>query len=207
MPILFLLSTNLENNWIFGITELIALISAFLTFTAICVSLYLSQKAKTLKFKIFGFIISKDEMKRDSYQPINILNNGHIKFTCSFIGYRISKDYYYNDLTRAIKKLDNTIINGNAHTTSENLILPTYIPEGDVLELGLFPADYSFEKYKKNYKVYIFVIINGKIYKKYTGCKFKEFSEVIVNLNKKSMHTKSNVQKKEIENNLFRYNG
>lgn len=55
----------LTSNWDFGISELINSIVAFLTFLAICVSLYLAQKSKTLKFKVIGNKINKKAFQKE----------------------------------------------------------------------------------------------------------------------------------------------
>ena len=67
------MSLLLTANWDFGISELINSIAAFLTFLAICVSLYLAQKSKTLKFKVLGKKINKVAFQKHQYQQINIL--------------------------------------------------------------------------------------------------------------------------------------
>ena len=146
----------LTSNWDFGISELINSIVAFLTFLAICVSLYLAQKSKTLKFKVIGNKINKKAFQEHQYQQINILNNGHIKFTCTSIGYYINKKYYFVDKIRGLKKLDATIIEQTGlskhYITTENIIFPTYVQEGDIMQTGLWPADYNFEDIEKKFK-------------------------------------------------------
>ena len=190
------MSLLLTANWDFGISELINSIAAFLTFLAICVSLYLAQKSKTLKFKVLGKKINKVAFQKHQYQQINILNNGHTKFTCTSIGYYINKKFYYVNYIQGLKKLDTTIIEQQAHSknhiTMENLILPTYVQEGDILQTGLWPADYNFEDIKKNCRVYIFILINGKIHKFYTGYKYNRFAEEIKDFNEQSLHNREN---------------
>ena len=87
------------NNWVFGITELISSIAAFLTFLAICVSLYLAQKSKTIKLRIIEKKIKEYTFKKSQYQQIDILNNGHTKFTCTSVGYLISRKCFFVDNT------------------------------------------------------------------------------------------------------------
>lgn len=202
----------LTANWDFGVSELINSIAAFLTFLAICTSLYLAQKSKTLKFKVLGKKINKKAFQEHQYQQINILNNGHTKFTCTSIGYYINKRYYYVNYIQGLKKLDVTIIeqqaHGKHHTTTENLILPTYVQEGDILQVGLWPADYNFHGIKKNYRVYIFVLINGIVHKFYTGYKYKKFAEEIRFFDEQSLHNQGNklhsINSKEINDDYFR---
>lgn len=202
------MSLLLNSNWSFGMSELISSIAAFLTFLAICVSLYLAQKSKTLKFKIIDKKIKINAFIEHQYQQINILNNGHTKFTCTCVGYYIDRKFYFVNYIQGMKKLDNTIIehcgNSNTHITTEQLILPTYVQEGDILQLGLWPADYDFSEIQRNNKVYIFVIINGKIYKFYTGMRFKKFKNLIKEFKHKSLHNQGgNIEKSKNLNNIY----
>lgn len=202
----------LTESWSFGMSELINSIAAFLTFVAICVSLYLAQKSKTLKFKVLGKKINKKAFQEHQYQQINILNNGHTKFTCTSIGYYINKKYYFVDYIQGLKKLDTTIIEQKAHNkhhiTTENVILPTYVQEGDILQTGLWPADYNFDDIKKNCRVYIFVLINGKVHKFYTGYKYKKFAEEIKIFDEQSLynqgHKLHSIKSKGINDDYFR---
>ena len=61
------MSLLLTSNWSFGIGELINCIAAFLTLVAICVSLYLAQKSKTLKLKVIGKKINEKAMLKHQY--------------------------------------------------------------------------------------------------------------------------------------------
>jgi len=173
----------LSVNWEFGITELISTISAVLTFLAICTSLYLAQKSKTLKLKILGSKINNQALLEYQYQQIEILNTGHIKFTCSCIGYQIGKNSYYTRYIDGMKKLDQTRIeklgSGTTHITFDQLILPTYLHEGDLLQVALYPADFNFQNELKNKKVYVFAVINGRIYKKSVGIRAKNFKKYL----------------------------
>lgn len=179
-------------NWEFGITELIGTISATLTLLAICTSLYLAQKSKTLKFKMLGNKVKRNAFLTNQCQQIEILNIGHIKFTCTCVGYQISNQYYFTDFICGLKKYDTPIIEKNSsgstnHITNTSLLLPTYVQEGDLLQIALFPADFNFYKIKKNHKVYIFAMINGKLYKKYTGMRLRTFKENIRAFDKRSL--------------------
>ena len=167
---------------------MISSIAAFLTFLAICVSLYLAQKSKTLKFKIIDKKIKEHAFKESQYQQINILNNGHTKFTCTSVGYIIAKKFFFVEYTSGIKKLDNSIIENHTHHTTERIILPTYIQEGDILQVGLWPADYEFSEIKKNSRVYYYIIINGKTHRFYTGMRFNKFKELSKSFSQRSLH-------------------
>lgn len=173
----------LSANWAFGITELISTISAVLTFLAICTSLYLAQKSKTLKVKILGSKINNQALLENQYQRIEILNTGHIKFTCSCVGYQIGRNSYYAEYMSGTKKLDQTRIEklgyGTSHVTQDTLILPTYLHEGDLLQVDLYPADFNFQNELKNKKVYVFAMINGKMYKKSVGIRAKKFKKYL----------------------------
>ena len=201
------MSLLLTSNWSFGIGELINCIAAFLTFVAIYVSLYLAQKSKTLKLKVIGKKIIEKAMLKHQYQQLDILNNGHIKFTCTAVGYYINKKYYYNARVNFIKKLDVTLIEQKSHgknyVTTESLILPTYVREGDIIQLGLWPAEFKFDEEKPTKKVYIFLIINGKLKKYYTGYKYGEFYNLIKDFNKISGINKS-TKTENIEDDYFR---
>ncbi len=178
--------------WTFGTNELIGLLSAVITFLAVCVSLFLALKSKTLKFKIINKRLLKTAFMEKQFQQIDLLNNGYIKFTCTSIGYYIDKKYYFVDFIQGIKKLDNSIIEktetGKNHIYDENLILPTYVHEGDMLQTAICPADYNFNEIKRNKKVYVFIVINGKIYKWYIGVKFNEFNTLIGNFKQMSLY-------------------
>lgn len=202
----------LSANWEFGITELISSISAVLTFLAICTSLYLAQKSKTLKLKILGGRINYKALLEHQYQQIEILNTGHIKFTCSCIGYQIGKNFYYNKYIDCMKKLDQTRIEklgaGTTHITFDNLILPTYLHEGDLIQIALFPADFNFQNELKNKKVYVFAMINGKVYKKSVGIRAKKFKNYLDEngFEKTSRHSngKNSVNPLNIKNEYLR---
>ena len=204
------MSLLLNANWEFGISELISALSTLFTFLAICTSLYLAQKSKTLKFKIIGRKINKIVLQSQQSQQIEILNTGHIKFTFSCIGYKVGKNYYYTYYTRGLKKLDETRVekrgNTTNHISTDILILPTYIHEGDLLQVALFPADYNFDNESKNKKVYAFMIINGKIYKRYVGMKLSTFKDFIKDFDETSMYNdkKNSIEGKNIKNEYIR---
>lgn len=174
----------LMSNWDFGTNELISSIAALLTFTAICVSLYLSQKSKPLKFKVLYKKFNKKAFEKNFDHSIDILNNGHTKFTCSCAGYLIGKKFYFYDKVAVSKKLDNAIyeqtpFSGRSKITTDSTCLPTYVQEGDILRIRLWPTKFDFSDITKNKKVYVFLLINGKIYKYYIGINFFSFSEII----------------------------
>ena len=201
----------LSSTWTFGTNELISIISAILTFAAICVSLYLAQKSKTLKFKIIGQKISNNPFSSNQFQQVHLLNNGHIKFTCTTIGYYINKQYYFCDFIGGIKKLDvytkDKVSEHRTKTkTTEDVLLPSYINEGDMIAIALCPFDYDFSKISKNKKVYIFTIINGKVYKKYTGKRFLEFKKISENFTEISIfnQTKEKFQARNLNEIYFR---
>ncbi|MBR6778703.1 MAG: hypothetical protein IKM43_00915 [Clostridia bacterium] len=203
----------LTSSWSFGMNELINSIAALLTFVAICVSLYLAQKSKTLKFKVLGKKINKKAFQENQYQQINILNNGHTKFTITSAGYLIKRRYFFTYHVAGLKKLDSTIIEqkthgGKNHITTETVLLPTYIQEGDLLQISLFPADYDFSEIKsKRAKVYIFIIVNGKKYKYKTKLRFNEFNSIVNAFDKKSLfhpEPKLKFKSQDIKNYYFR---
>jgi len=201
--------------WEFGLTELIQSIAALLTFLAIVTSLYLATKSKTLKFKIINEKLNKSMLIQNEYHKIVLLNNGHIQFTVVSVGYYINKKYYFCYHNMAIKKLDQvrhteTIsASGNkskSSTGQDNLLLPTYLKEGECLDLGLMPADFNFLDSKKNKKVYYYILINGKAHKIYSGMKENEFYKICKNLKKKSLqHQASNVNARSLNDVYFRY--
>lgn len=204
------MSVLLNANWEFGMTELISSISALFIFLAICTSLYLAQKSKTLKFKVLGKRINKVVLQKRQSQQIEILNTGHIKFTCSCVGYVIGKNYYYTYYVGGLKKLDETRLEklgcSITRVSTDVLILPTYIHEGDLLQVALCPADYNFTNENKNKKVYVFVVINGKIHKKYIGMKANNFRDLITGFNKTSKFNdkKNLIYGKNIKNEFLR---
>ena len=182
-----------SSAWAFGLQELIHSIVAFLTLAAIITSLYLATKSKTLRYKLYSKRLGKDYLQKKGMFKIVILNNGHIQFTITSIGFVIAKKFYYCTYNRYLKKLEEPRIeikpNGSKTTHNADIsILPAYLQEGRCLELLLYPRDYNFVDSKKNKKVYFFVMINNKIKKKYSGMRENEFYEIVKNNAKQKSH-------------------
>ncbi|MCL2846064.1 MAG: hypothetical protein FWE38_00055 [Firmicutes bacterium] len=183
------------NNWTFGTLELISLIAAVLTFSAICVSLWLATKSKTLRYRLFQKKINKVFLKENELQRIIILNTGHIKFTLSMVGYKIGKSFYFCKFNRYQKKHEHPVVsirpNGGKHTDiMQDCILPVFAHEGDCVEMVLFPKDFDFKNTNKNKKVFYFIVINGKTRVFNSGMRENEFYEIVANLTQKSLHYK-----------------
>jgi len=154
-------------------------------------------------------------LKKQQYQKIVVLNTGHIKFTVVSLGYYINKKYYFCYHNMFIKKLDQVRhtekVNpsesiSKSSTGQDHSLLPTYLCEGECLDLGLMPADFNFIDSKKNKKVYNFILINGKVHKFYTGLKENDFYAIKKNLQKNSLqHQASDKEARQIKDVYFRY--
>jgi hypothetical protein len=141
--------------WTFGTNELISLIAALATFSAVIVSLYLALKSKTVKFKVF--------IKKNA--KLIVINTGDTKFTINGFGVKIDDDYYMNTVQRFSKILPvaKEVRYTNNHTSSskqELSIGQAVLEQGDFVESGITDFDFSL----CNSTSKLFLVINCKIH-------------------------------------------
>ena len=170
--------------WEFGLNALIQIIAATLTLLAIITSLYLATKSKTLKYGLIKEVAKDYLLDADKpMQKVVMFNTGHTKFTITQIGYVVANKYYFCLLSSYLKKT-NEKAKSDAHNhilkqLTEMDKLPTYLNEGECIELYLYPKSFNFVNSGKNKKVYYFVVINNKVKKFCTGLRENKFYEVV----------------------------
>ena len=177
-----MLFTQTSNIWQFGLNELIALISAFATFSAVIVSLYLALKAKTIKYKV----LINHEMA-----GLRIANVGDSKFLINAFGIYTNKEYYLDSHERFCKVLCHSKKISEHSTTFQEISCGYVILEpGDVVEVALESFDYSLAKSN----TYLFICISGKLKK------YKLYQERIKTKARPQMEYYSKYKKEEIKN-------
>lgn len=140
--------------WTFGTSELIDLITAFATFSAVAVSLFLALKSKTLKYKV---------LVNSEFAGLKIYNTGDAKFLVDAFGVIIDGKYYVNVSERFCKYLYTPKQVSQHRTSFQELSLgKVALDQGDVVEVAF--ENFNFNT--NNKKVYLFLLIGNRI-KKY----------------------------------------
>lgn len=155
--------------WIFGTLELISLIAAVATFCAIGVSLWLSLKAKTIKFKVFV---------KSEINAVIIINTGDSRFIINGFGLKNGKDYYMNLNQQYSKILSVPIKSFNNSTTTQLISVgQVLVEQGDFIETGLRSIDQNIISKKTK----LFLVVNCKIHT--FKLQFKKYKLIINNKN------------------------
>lgn len=138
--------------WEFGTQELISLIAAIATFSAIGVSLWLALKSKTVKLKVHV---------KSKILALIILNTGDTKFTINGFGVKNNGKYLMTSGQRYSKLLSIKQQTFTGQFSNQDLnIGQVVLDQGDFVEVALEKFDSSI--LTKNSK--IFIVINCKLY-------------------------------------------
>ena len=148
--------------WTFGTNELIGLISAISTFSAVVVSLYLANKSQKAKLKGFSHV-------NENGSGITLTNTGEIKFTITSAGIIVDKKYFALEAPIFSKFLTNSVttpyttgLNKTLYSSSstEQTYFKVVVEPGDNVEIPIV-----YNNIKEKSKVVFFIVINYKIYK------------------------------------------
>jgi len=148
--------------WTFGTNELIGLISAISTFSAVLVSLYLANKSQKAKLKGFSHV-------NENGSGITLTNTGEIKFTITSAGIIVDKKHFALEapifskfLTNSVTRPYTTALNNTLYSSSstEQTHFKVVVEPGDNVEIPIL-----YNNIKEKSKVAFFIVINYKIYK------------------------------------------
>lgn len=153
MQLIYIMADT-NSLWSFGTSDLIALVSAIATFSAVVVSLYLALKSKTIKPKIYV---------NNKMAGIRIYNAGDAKFLVEAFGVIVDKKVYIDNQARFCKLLPLAKqIDAHRSTFQEFSFNQVLLEPGDVVEVGL---EYFDTTLFIDGKTYLFVVIGNKIKK------------------------------------------
>jgi hypothetical protein len=172
-------------------------LSAISALVASIVALYLSGSYKRIIINLTGHKINEQTFEKTGnqriYQEITIYNASQRKIRLQDYGYTIGRKKYTSVYYKVRyflvkpKKIRNpkstTIV---ADGSSDNL--PFYICAGEECSFGLFPGDYSFNKEKVYKRLYVYVKVNEKIKKYYTGLSLEKYLSLTKNIKDKTPH-------------------
>jgi len=171
------------------------------TFVASVIALYLGTNFKRVVVVSTGYKINShtfnehDDGKK--YQEISIYNASERKIRLQDYGYMVGNKKYTTKHNRIvhnivrpikeqIKSSTGNIIGTHLVVDESVTYFPFYLLDGEDCQFGLFPGDYPFNKAKSNKKLYVYVKINEKIYKYYTGLNLRKYFLLTENIQDKS---------------------
>jgi len=180
---------------------LLTILSVIGTFIASAVALYLGYGYRHIIIKISGYKIDEHTFEKKgsserNYQKITIYNASQRKVRLQEYGFFVDKEKYtpdnyriIYDLVRPIKKeADFNLGRPGSHTIYDAAYnrLPFYILDGEDCRFGLFPGDYSFDKDKMKKRLYVYVKINEKIKKYFTGLTLEKYLSLTAGIDEKT---------------------
>jgi len=184
----------------FSWDTILTILSTFGTFIAILIALYLGNSYRRVIIIPTGHKINENTFNNNEekrYHEISIYNASERKVRLQDYGYMLGQKKYTTkhnrivyDLVRPEKKeiempFSNKIFTRTVLDKSTQHF-PFYLFDGEDCRFGLFPGDYTFDESKLRRKLFVYIVINEKTYKYYTGLRLKAFLDLTVKIKDKS---------------------